>query len=281
MERKNRIIEQYSADRKRLLREKKRKALKAAGAAADGEGDEVEEEEEDDYFLLLFPEQTINEEPEIDHNKMNNKTVRQQGNDNWLEPYWYDKWHPREEDPATVSDACPFKYVEVTDALVQLDKHMVKDELKTKRMRESDCDITLFSDRGAERAQLIVYRRRCAYLNSRTADSLRMLRVIMGKKLIGFLIWNKYESARCIPYWVLTATVRGNGCLQKNPANNRWSSHRFCPDDQLPPHIIEFRDARNMIDLSKLMFWGMYGIDLSYGINRIAPHLHSYAIYIL
>ena len=212
---------------------------------------------------MLFPKQTINEEPKIDHDKMKNTTVVREGTDHWLEPYWYDKWHPRENDPATVSDACPFKYVECSDSLMQLDHHMVDKELKRKKLRESDLDITLFSDRGAGHAQLVVYRRRCAYLHKRMADSIRMLRVVMGRKLIGFLIWNKYESAQCVPYWVLTATSRGNGCLQKDPENDRWLSRRFRTDNQLPQHILQFQNERNMIDLTELMYWGYFGIDLS------------------
>ena len=53
----------------------------------DGEGEEAEEEQEEDYFSLLFPKQMINEEPEIDHDKMKNTTVVREGTDHWLEPY--------------------------------------------------------------------------------------------------------------------------------------------------------------------------------------------------
>ena len=71
---RNKRLEQYTADRKWLLREKKREAVNAA-AVPDGEGEEAQEEQEEDYFSLLFPKQTINEEPEINHEKMNNTTV--------------------------------------------------------------------------------------------------------------------------------------------------------------------------------------------------------------
>ena len=71
---KNKRLEQYSADRKQLLREKKQETLKAV-ITRDQDGDEVEEEEEEDFFSLLFPQQTVNENPEIDHEKMNNRTV--------------------------------------------------------------------------------------------------------------------------------------------------------------------------------------------------------------
>ena len=83
-----------------------------------------------------------------------------QGLDNWKEPFWFDKWHPREENPAAASDATLYKYVTITDDLADLDVHMVADALEVKRMRMSDLDITLWSDRGAGRAQLVIYRRR-------------------------------------------------------------------------------------------------------------------------
>ena len=75
-----------------------------------------------------------------------------------------------------MSDAAPCKYVMTTDDLGDLDLYMVADALEVKRMRMSDLDITLWSDRGVGRApQLVVYRRRWAQLNKRTADSLRIL----------------------------------------------------------------------------------------------------------
>ena len=87
---------------------------------------------------------------------MENNTVSMQGFDNWKEPFWFDKRHPREENPAAASDATPYKYVATTDDLADLDLHMVADALEAKRMRMSDLEITLWSDRGAGRAQLII-----------------------------------------------------------------------------------------------------------------------------
>ena len=50
---------------------------------------------------------------------------------------------------------------------------MVADALEEKKMRMSDLDIILWSDRGAGRAQLVVYRRRRAQLNFRfTSDTM-------------------------------------------------------------------------------------------------------------
>ena len=106
---------------------------------------------------------------------MGNDTVSMQGLDNWKEPFWFDKWDLREENPAAVSDATLYKYVTITDDLADLDLHMVADTLEAKRMRMSDLDNTLWSDRGAGRAQLVIYRRRRAQLNKRTVDSLRIL----------------------------------------------------------------------------------------------------------
>ena len=82
----------------------------------------------------------------------------------------------------------------------------------------------------------------------------------MGKQLVGFLIWNCYGSGRLIPYWVMTATRRGNGCLQKDPKNDRWCSRRFKSDEQLSDGIIEFRNTHCMIDLVELVYFGSFGI---------------------
>ena len=169
---RKRALEQCSADRKRLLREKWKKAVAAAAVPVDG-GEA--EDANDDPINHCFPPQTVAESFQINHDEMGNNTVTMQGLDNWKEPFWFDKWHPREENPAAVSDAAPYKYVPTTDNLADLDLHMVVDALEVKRMRMSDLDITLWSDRGAGRAQLIVYRRRQAQLNKRTVDSLHIL----------------------------------------------------------------------------------------------------------
>ena len=176
---RKRALEQYSADRKRLLSEKWKKAVAAAAVPADrGEAEDTN----DNPVNHCFPLQTVAESFQINHDEIGNDTVSMQGLDNWKEPFWFDKWHPREENPAAASDATPYKYVTITDDLADLDVHMVADALEAKRMRMSDLDITLWSDRGAGRAQLIVYRRRRAQLNKRTVDSLQILRVVMGKK---------------------------------------------------------------------------------------------------
>ena len=159
---RKRALEQYSADRKKLLREKWKKAVAAAAVPVDrGEAEDID----DDPVKHCFLPQTVTELFEINHDEMGNNTVSREGLDNWKEPFWFDKWHPRQDNPAAASDAAPYKYVVTTDDLADLDLHMVVDALEAKRMRMSNLDITLWSDRGAGRAQLIIYRRRWAQLN--------------------------------------------------------------------------------------------------------------------
>ena len=82
----------------------------------------------------------------------------------------------------------------------------------------------------------------------------------MGQQLVNFLIWNAYGCGHLIPYCVMTATVRGNGCLQKNEDNDRWSSRRYKPDDELPHDVLKFRNEHLMIDLVELVYWGSFGV---------------------
>ena len=119
-----------------------------------------EEEENGDPIAACFPKQEVQEGVTNNHEEMGNDTVTHEGNDNWGKPYWFDKWHPCEENPVTVSDAMPYKYIETTDSMAELDLHMVDDELEARKMRMSDLDITLWSDRGHGRAKLVVYHRR-------------------------------------------------------------------------------------------------------------------------
>ena len=169
---RKRALEQYRTDRKKLLREKWKKAVAAAAVPVDrGEAEDTD----DNPINRCFPPQTVTESFEINHNEIWNDTVSREGLDNWKEPFWFDKWHLRQDNSAAASDAALYKYVVTTDDLADLDLHMVADALEVKRMRMSDLDITLWSDRGAGRAQLIVYRRRWAQLNKCTADSLHIL----------------------------------------------------------------------------------------------------------
>ena len=115
-------LEQYRADRKCLLQEKKKRAVHAAAVPV-GVGEA--EEENGDPIAACFPKQEVQEGVTNNHEEMGNDTVTEEGNDHWGEPYWFDKWHPREENPATVSDAAPYKYVETTDSMAELDLHVV------------------------------------------------------------------------------------------------------------------------------------------------------------
>ena len=105
-------------------------------------------------------------------------------------PYWHDRWHPQAHQPGNVLDVCPFTYVDVSNEMALSDLHMKNsDDLEAKNVfTRNDYDITLFSDRGLGHAQLIVYQRRCALLDLRTANSLCILRDVMGNQLIGFLL---------------------------------------------------------------------------------------------
>ena len=59
----------------------------------------------------------------------------------------------------------------------------------------------------------------------------------------------------------MTATARGNGCFQKDPANDRWCSRRWKPDDSLTPHIQHFRKEKQTIDLCELIYFGNYRVE--------------------
>ena len=99
---RKRALEQYSADRKRLLREKHKKAVAAAAVPVDrGEAEDAN----DDPINHCFPPQTVAELFQINHQEMGNDTVTREGFDNWKEPFWFDKWHPKQENPAAASDA--------------------------------------------------------------------------------------------------------------------------------------------------------------------------------
>ena len=59
----------------------------------------------------------------------------------------------------------------------------------------------------------------------------------------------------------MMATARRNGCFQKDPANDRWCSCRWKPDDRLTPHIQHFRKEKPMIDLCELIYFGNYCVE--------------------
>ena len=85
----------------------------------------------------------------------------------------------------------------------------------------------------------------------------------MEKKLVRFLLWNCYEFCHGIPYCMMTAMARGNGCFHKDPDNDRWCSDKWKPDNSLTPHIQHFRKHKQLIDLCELIYFGNYSIEYS------------------
>ena len=76
---RKRALEQYSADRKRLLREKWKKAVAAAAVPVDGgEAEDTNDNPVNHCFLL----QTVTESFQVNHDEMGNNTVSMQGLDN-------------------------------------------------------------------------------------------------------------------------------------------------------------------------------------------------------
>ena len=82
----------------------------------------------------------------------------------------------------------------------------------------------------------------------------------MGDRLVGFLVWNCYEAGWLIPYWVMMATQRGNGCLQKDTRNDQWCLRRYLNDKDVPHYLLNMRDKSPMIDLVELLYWGYFGV---------------------
>ena len=219
------------------------------------EGEEAEEEDP------CFPEQSMETDPKLNQAERGVQ-VTCEGKDKWGELYWHDMWHPQAHQPGNIFDACPFSYVDVSDKMAVSDLHMKNsDDLEAKNIFiRNDYDITLFSNRGLGHAQLIVYRRKCALLDLRTADSLHILRVVMGNQLIGFLLCNAYGSGQLMPYCVMMATRCGNGCLQRDPDNDHWCTRRSVPDNELPRDDLEFQNTHPMIDLVELVYWELLGV---------------------
>ena len=153
MTKDNYTLEKTRAECKMLLRWKKQKAI-AAAAVTEEDSEEAEEED------ILFPKQSIDTDPDLNHRDRGIK-VNHEGVDTWDQPFWFDKWHSVNEEPVTVSDACPFSHVDVTDKIAEQDCHMLdtEDLAAKKTFTRDDYNITLFSDRCLGRAKLVIYRR--------------------------------------------------------------------------------------------------------------------------
>ena len=192
------------------------------------------------------------------------------GEDAWF----YDGHHPMYKDklPSQYSDASPNSYVEVTDNVALMDTHMSWYTVQTMKGRPwtiDDYNITMWSDRGKGRAQLVKYRRRQASLNENTANALSIVRVVMGNHLIGFLFCNAYGFSRGIPYHMLSVTSHGTGCLEKAPEevdeDPNWLSTRWVANEDVSDEIKEMRKKSKMIDLCELFHWGYWGFDYDEG----------------
>ena len=86
-----------------------------------------------------------------------------------------------------------------------------------------DYDITLWSDRRKGRAQIIQHRRRAVSKDKWSHNVIHIARIVMGARLVGFLIHEAYHSARFIPYVMLADTKQANGCLgEDGDGRMRW-----------------------------------------------------------
>ena len=106
------------------------------------------------------------------------------------------------------------------------------------------------------------YRRRAASLNPLTHPVLNIARIVMGRRVITFIIQNFYKGARFIPYLMLAVTPRGNGCLgTEKDGTTSWLTDSV-PEEKIPTAEAEAMRARlPMIDLNKLEYFGRWGVD--------------------
>ena len=58
----------------------------------------------------------------------------------------------------------------------------------------------------------------------------------------------------------MMATRRENGCLQKDPENDRWCSRWYLNDKHVPRYLLKMRDKSPMIDLVELLYWAYFGV---------------------
>ena len=111
----------------------------------------------------------------------------------------------------------------MNDDIAKQDLHMEEVVIGEKTWGRFDYDIMLWSNRGKGRAQIVQYRRRAASKDKWSHNALHITRIVMGARLIGFLIHEAYSSARLIPYVMLADTKRGNGCLgEDGDDTTRW-----------------------------------------------------------
>ena len=94
----------------------------------------------------------------------------------------------------------------MNDEVAQQDLHMEEVALGQKMWGCFHYDITLWSDRGKGRAQIVQYRRRAASKDKQSHNAIHIARIVMGTRLISFLTHEAYNSARLIPYVMLVDT---------------------------------------------------------------------------
>ena len=152
----------------------------------------------------------------------------------------------------------------MNDKVAQQDLHMEEVVIGQKTWGHFDYDITLWSDRGKGRAQIVQYRRRAASKDERSHNAIHIARIVMGARFIGFLIHAAYNSARLIPYVMLADTKQGNGCLgEDGDDTTRWlcTKRGQTREDALTSWIQQMHQSKKMVDLNKLRFFGKYRIN--------------------
>ena len=152
----------------------------------------------------------------------------------------------------------------MNDEVAQQDLHMEEVVIGQKMLGRFDYDITLWSDRGKGRAQIVQYRRRVASKDKRSHNTIHTARIVMGVWLVSFLKHEAYNSARLIPYVMLADTKRGNGCLgEDGDDTTRWlcTKRGQIREDTLPSWIQQMHQSKKMVDLNELRFFRKYGIN--------------------
>ena len=127
-----------------------------------------------------------------------------------------------------------------------------------------DYDITLWSDRGKGRAQIVQYRRRVASKDEQSHNTLHIARIAMGAHLVSFLIHEAYHTARFILFVMLADTKQGNGCLGEDGDGRTWwlcMKRGEVIEEMLPKWIQEMHKSNKMVDLNQLRYFGKYSIN--------------------
>ena len=99
-------------------------------------------------------------------------------------------------------------------------------------------------------------------MNPLTRPALNIARIVMGRRVVTFIIQNFYKGARFIPYLMLAVTQRGNGCLgTEEDGTTNWLTDSL-PEEKIPTAEAEAMRARlPMIDLNELEYFGRWGVD--------------------